>query len=691
MTPIRRLLPAALLLLPFLLAAARADVLVLTDGRPLEGGISRDDAGGVAFNPYFSRDPGMVFDVTVYPRDRVREVIRKDPPFVEYMKKSLAVAPDDAAARVELAAWCEEHDMDEAEEVELLRALRIDPENEAALRAFGRSKFERLARGNPDFDAAARAAIDEYLAIGDPEERGHAFGRLKREHSVDLDRELLDRIARSTHEPTGLQVDRALSLRADDSPGVYTLFVPKEYDARRPWPLIVGLHGGGPGGKDRDAVVGSGDSAMNFYIEEARRRGYLVVCPNAVTTPWAAGPNEAVLRAVIDEVELLYHVDRNRVYLTGHSMGGIGCWHYGPKWAEEFAAISPMAGGGGSGGVAKLADTNTPVFVFHGADDGVVGPDSDRQAARQLAKTKLDFVYTELDGVGHGFPESIRTFLFDFFDTRRLAPVRGRRAGPPSPRVRSSFEGKVGREEKRYLGDPTEFAFGAAAGAAVGWKELLKEMKLGGGRAEAAAERLGEAKDEGAVKPLSDLLRHPSTADDVRIQAARALGMIGHGDGYPGLKAALASENAEVVAAAAAAMAKIDAPKAGEALLGALASVVRTIDGKRVEGGKILFTDWERWLGALAVVVEGVGTKGADGGTAAIRSTAVKGVLAAGYEVLYSARVRQDPAVAKRRLALACVSAVAALDAPEKEEVLDEIAAAAGEDPAVASAVAGVR
>ena len=41
-----------------------------------------------------------------------------------------------------------------------------------------------------------------------------------------------------------------------------------------------------------------------------------------------------------------------------------------------------MAGGGGS--ISKLVSTKTPVFIFHGADDRVVGPSSDRALAKQL-------------------------------------------------------------------------------------------------------------------------------------------------------------------------------------------------------------------------------------------------------------------------------------------------------------------
>ncbi len=641
-----------LLLAPVLLALgiaspAAADVLVLLNGKKLVGGIQHDGPDGVKWNPYFSRDPGMVFDVRSFPRSRVKKAILVERPFSEFLRRRMGLAPGDVEGHLALAEWCRERKLKEEADLALLDVLRRDPAEERALKAYGKSRFRKLARGNPDFDPEVRKAVDAYLAIRDPGERGKAFARLRRGHSFSLPREYLDRILRSRDQPRGLVKDRPLTLGSTESPGVYTIFVPKEYDPRRAWPLVLGLHGGGPGGKDRDAVVGSGPSAMNFYIRQAAARGYLVVCPTARAAPWAATPNRAFLRSVLREVELLYHVDLNRVYLTGHSMGGFGTWYYGPLWAETWAAVSPMAGGGS--GIHRLIDTNTPVFIFHGADDPVVGPGSDRAAARALAGTGHDFIYTELAGVGHGFPASIQKALFDFFDLRRLAPVRGRRAGPPSAKVRSSFLAKVTREEKRFLGDPLEYG-GAEGTGKSEWKRLLKDLKLGGGNAEAAATRLGELKDPHSVKPVGDLLRNPKVPDDVKLHAARALGAIGSPEGYAGLAAGLRSENPEVFTASARAMAAIRAPKSGEALARSLDHVMKVIDGKRIGGNRILFTDWERWLGALAAAVRGIADRKPPGGWEAVERTAVKKVLEADWDVIHSRRVRQDPKAALRKL-----------------------------------------
>jgi len=663
----RTTLAVTLLLLSSGIAAA--DVVILKNGRKLRGGYA-EVGGEVVYNPYFSRHPEMVFGVQRFRRDQVKELIREDPPLATFLTRRLSLAPDDIEGRLELAEWCKARKLKAERDLVLLDILREDPTHEAALRAIGKSKFKKLSKGNPAYDPSIRARVDEYLALADPEDRKKAYGKLKRERSLSLPQEYFDRMIRSAAQKKELTKDRPLTLGSAESPGVYTVFVPKEYDPRRAWPLVIGLHGGGAGGKDGKEVVGSGPSAMNFYIRQAGARGYIVVCPTALLMPWGASPNVAYLRSLIDEAKLLYNIDVNRIYMTGHSAGGFGTWRLAPRFAEELAAVSPMAGGGGPN--SKLEATNTPVFIFHGADDGVVGPGSDRGAAKAMADGGLDYHYTELAGVGHGFPRSIQEELFDFFDVRRLAVGRGRKV--PTAAVRSSFLAKVSREEKRYLGDP--LSYGAAGeGGKKEWKRRLKDLRLGGGSAEAAATRLGELGDEDSVKPIGDLLRSPKTPKDVKAHAARALGLIGHEDGYAGLAAGLRSGSDEVVAASAKAMVAIRASKSGEALVGALSYVTKILEGKRM-GDRIHISDWKPWMGALRTVVEGVGELEVTGGAAAIHRTVVKSVYSGKWAVLYSTRIPMDPWTPRLRLAEAVCTAIVRLGQPEGRAALEEMKAA---------------
>ena len=47
---------------------------------------------------------------------------------------------------------------------------------------------------------------------------------------------------------------------------------------------------------------------------------------------------------VLAQAEKLYATDKQRTYLTGHSMGGHGTWYLGATYPDRFAAIAPAAG-----------------------------------------------------------------------------------------------------------------------------------------------------------------------------------------------------------------------------------------------------------------------------------------------------------------------------------------------------------
>ncbi len=63
------------------------------------------------------------------------------------------------------------------------------------------------------------------------------------------------------------------------------------------------------------------------------------------------------LKAIIDSVMNKYGISRDRVVLTGSSMGGYGTWEMAMCYPEMFAAIAPVAGGGVAWRTGKLVKT----------------------------------------------------------------------------------------------------------------------------------------------------------------------------------------------------------------------------------------------------------------------------------------------------------------------------------------------
>ena len=144
----------------------------------------------------------------------------------------------------------------------------------------------------------------------------------------------------------------------------YLLFLPEGYgDGDKKWPLILFLHGAGESGDDLAKVKIHGPPKI---VETKHDLPFIVVSPQSPGRGW----NVDALKGLLDEVLTDYRVDRNRVYLTGLSMGGFGTWSLAAAYPDTFAAIAPICGGGNPSEAKRLKDL--PIWVFHGAKDPVV-------------------------------------------------------------------------------------------------------------------------------------------------------------------------------------------------------------------------------------------------------------------------------------------------------------------------------
>ena len=75
---------------------------------------------------------------------------------------------------------------------------------------------------------------------------------------------------------------------------------------------------------------------------------------------------------LLDSVLLKFHADKDRVYLTGASMGGFGTWYYASKYPEKFAAILPVVGFPSVEQAEAVAKAGIPAWVFSGGRDPAV-------------------------------------------------------------------------------------------------------------------------------------------------------------------------------------------------------------------------------------------------------------------------------------------------------------------------------
>ncbi len=120
--------------------------------------------------------------------------------------------------------------------------------------------------------------------------------------------------------------------RIDGSVGKYGILYPQPFDPTKSYALIFALHGAGV---DEGLAGSYQPKDWAFVISPLNRRPF--------GFDWQDWGRLDALE-VLDLSLQKYPIDANRVYLTGHSMGGQGTWHIGIHHADRFAAIAPSAG-----------------------------------------------------------------------------------------------------------------------------------------------------------------------------------------------------------------------------------------------------------------------------------------------------------------------------------------------------------
>ncbi|HEY3572161.1 MAG TPA: prolyl oligopeptidase family serine peptidase [Thermoanaerobaculia bacterium] len=157
----------------------------------------------------------------------------------------------------------------------------------------------------------------------------------------------------------------------------YLRYLPEEHKtARKSWPLVLFLHGSGERGTDLKKLERQG---LPKLAASGRSFPFVLVAPQI---PEGQVWNEEPLTYLLDELETTLWVDRDRVYLTGISMGAFGAWDLGVATPDRFAALLVISGGGNPVEVCQLKDV--PVWIVHGRQDDVIPVSWSEALARRL-------------------------------------------------------------------------------------------------------------------------------------------------------------------------------------------------------------------------------------------------------------------------------------------------------------------
>ncbi len=271
-----------------------------------------------------------------------------------------------------------------------------------------------FAESSTPSNTGLASLVFQYLETNDSGEADRLLQTILVDSNASI--ETVSRIIRTDrvyqNQPVGMLPDEELMLRGRAYP--LSLLIPQNYDRMKPYALVVCLHGAGF----------TGDA----YLERWKARlsdEYLLACPSYPSGAWFTRLAEELVLATIQLVQKRYHVDPDRIFLTGMSNGGIGTWLIGMHHAPLFAGLAPMASGLDGVLMPFLANLrNTPVYIIHGEKDQVMPVELSRSIARELDRLGYPYVYREHQrehpmAGGHYFPKEEVPDLVSWFNRQR--------------------------------------------------------------------------------------------------------------------------------------------------------------------------------------------------------------------------------------------------------------------------------
>ncbi len=166
--------------------------------------------------------------------------------------------------------------------------------------------------------------------------------------------------------------------RYDKTLQLYSLRLPRGWDPEKAYPMIVYLHGYvsnphplwftslsfGPGAKNPPSKAKAEELEPHFSLG-----------------PWGRGntqyryAGETDVWEALKDAESQFKIDADRIYLTGHSMGGYGTWSIGVRSPDRWAGLGIFSGGDSYAPARSGLAANAalmPVMIWHGQKDNTV-------------------------------------------------------------------------------------------------------------------------------------------------------------------------------------------------------------------------------------------------------------------------------------------------------------------------------
>lgn len=276
--------------------------------------------------------------------------------------------------------------------------------------------------------ARVRSLVRDYLKTADEPARRRLLDMLANEEAFAP--AIVAALARNMRPPLDPPAETMPGLHEITVPGLpgqgdvrCLVQLPPEYDPLRPCPAIVTLHASWSTPLNQIEWWAGMPGPEGVRRGQATRHGMIVIAPawardHQSTYEYSAREHAAVLGAV-REATKRFAVDTDRVFLSGHSLGGDAAWDIAlahPDLWAGLVAISPAAG--------KYVNhywrnaKTLPIYLVAGELDGGSFQRNTMDLDRYFAKG-FDVTYVEYRGRGHEHFSDEILRIFDWFARKR--------------------------------------------------------------------------------------------------------------------------------------------------------------------------------------------------------------------------------------------------------------------------------
>ncbi|SFZ94318.1 Phospholipase/Carboxylesterase [Flaviramulus basaltis] len=173
----------------------------------------------------------------------------------------------------------------------------------------------------------------------------------------------------------------------------YRMLLPKNFSEEKQYPVVLFLHGAGERGSNNESQLVNGSK---LFLNDMNRGAFPAIvifpqCPKegywsnaeldrntkpiSFNYPVKEEPTKS-LNLVMDLMDNYLEkpfINKEKIYVGGLSMGGMGTFEILSRKPDMFAAAFAICGGGNPESVMEYAN-KTDLWVFHGANDDIVDP-----------------------------------------------------------------------------------------------------------------------------------------------------------------------------------------------------------------------------------------------------------------------------------------------------------------------------